>query len=147
MKKLSTVAVFVITLLIPIISLACKDVRLGKAYPITDFKQYDSIVIVKIDESTFIDSHRYRPLVSFKATVLENIKGKLNKGISFSGKPKQEQPRAVCPVQLIESDTYLLLLSEESGAYFISRFSFPVESNNKYFSNYISQIKSAINSE
>jgi len=144
MKKLS---IILILLLSPAISLACKDMKLVETFPITDFKKYSNIVVVKIDKSIHSDKYRYKPLVSFTATVLENIKGDLNEGISFSGKPKKEQARAVCPVHLIENGKYLLLLTNESGAYVISRFSLPVISDNKYFSNYISQIKDAVKNE
>jgi len=144
MKKL---LIIVIALLTPTITFACKDAILGKVHPITNFNEYNHIVIVKIDKSIHSDKYRYKPLVSFQATVIENIKGSLNEGASFSGKPKQEIPRAVCPVYLIEGGVYLLLLSQESGEYIISRFSFPVQNNNKYFSNYISQIKGAIINE
>ena len=147
MRKLSKITIILIILLSPAISLACKESILEKAYPITKFNEYDSIVIVRIDESTHSNKYRYWPLESFKASVIESIKGNLNEGDSFTGKPKHEEARAVCPVHLTKNDTYLLLLSKESGEYVVSRFSFPVKSDNKYFSNYISQIKGAISSE
>jgi len=144
MKKLSIILILLLT---PAISLACQEAKLVEAFPITDFKKYSNIVVVKIDESIHSDKYRYKPLVSFTATVLESIKGDLNEGISFSGKPKKEQARAVCPVHLTVNGKYLLLLTKESGEYVISRFSFPVNNNNKYFSNYISQIKESIKNE
>ena len=144
MKKL---LIITIALLTPTISLACKEAVLGEIYPITDFNKYNHFVVVTIDKSIHSDKYRYKPLVAFEATVIESFKGSLNEGASFSGKPKQEIPRAVCPVYLIEGGTYLLLLSQESGEYIISRFSFPVKNDNKYFSNYISQIKGAISNE
>ena len=144
MKKL---LIIVIALLTPTISFACKEAIFGKMHPITNFSKYNTIVVAKINKSIHSDKYRYKPLVSFEATVIERLKCSINEGVSFSGKPKQEQPRAVCPVHLTEDGIYLLLLSKESGLYIISRFSFPVKNNSKYFSNYISQIKGAINSE
>ena len=147
MKKLSRKTIFLIVLLTPAISLAYKEAILGEAYPITDFGEYDNIIVAKIDKSAHSDEHRYKPLVSFKAKVLQSIKGDLNEGASFSGIPKHEQPRAVCPVYLTEGGIYLLLLSKENGRYVISRFSFPVKNDNKNFSNYIKQVKSGVNIE
>ena len=147
MKKLSKIATFLIALISPVISLACKEAILGEVYPITHINEYEYIVIAKIDKSVHADEYRYNPLVSFEATVVESIKGNLNEGTSFSGTPKHEQPRAVCPVHLTEGGTYLLLLSKENGRYVISRFSFPVKNDSKYFSNYIGQIKSAISNK
>jgi len=147
MIKQFRITIFLTVLLSPAISFACKDVKFGEAYTITDFKKYENIVIARISKSTHLKKYRYRPLLSFQATVLESIKGVLIKGVSFSGKPKEEQPRAVCPVHLTENGTYLLLLSKENGKYVISRFSFPVKNDNKYYLNYISQIKNAVANE
>ena len=147
MYKFSKISIIFIALLTPSISMACKEAILGEVYPIADFNKYDYIVIVKIDKSIHSDKYRYKPLVSFEATVIESIKGDLNEGAALSGKPKHEIPRAVCPVHLAENGIYLLLLSKENGEYAISRFNFHVKNDNKYFSNYISQIKNAIISE
>ncbi|MDH5766498.1 MAG: hypothetical protein OEZ38_10830, partial [Gammaproteobacteria bacterium] len=62
----------------------------------------------------------------------------------FHGMPEAEEARAVCPVHLVESKIYLLLLTKESNQYFISRFIFYVKNDNKNFLSYIDQIKNAI---
>jgi hypothetical protein len=128
-------------------SFACKGPILGETFPITSFEEYDCVVIVKIDKSVHSDNFRYNPLVSFEATVLECIKGDFRIGDSFSGKAKKEEARAVCPVHLKESGTYVLLLSKENGEYLLSRFSLPVKNDHQYFDNYIRQIKTLIGKE
>jgi hypothetical protein len=134
-------------LVTPAASWACKQAVLGDTYPISDLGKYDHIVIAKIDKSSHASEYRYKPLVSFEATVIESIKGKLTKGASFYGAPKIEQERAVCPVNLVEGGTYLLFLSMENDRYLISRFSFYVNDDNEHFLGYISQIKAALKHE
>ncbi len=147
MNKFAKISITLLVLFTPALSMACKEAMLGKTYPMTDFNEYDYIVIAKINKSFHSDKYIYKPLESFKATVIQSIKGDLNEGDSISGKPKHEQPKAVCPIHLSENGIYLLLLSKENKVYVISRFSLPVKNDNKYFSDYIAQIKKAIVSE
>ena len=147
MKKLLLTTLTTIVFLNTTVSFACKDPKLGEKYPISSFKEYDCIVIVKIKNAVHSDKSRYKSLISFEATVLENIKGELDMGESFFCEAKKEEARAACPVHLVEGGTYLLLLSKKNERYFLSRFSFPVKSDYKYFNNYITQIKEFIQKE
>ena len=131
-------------LVIPVASWACKQAVPGDEYPVSSLDSYDYIVIARIDKAIHATEYRYKPLVSFEATVIENLKGELDKGSVFHGMPESEEARAVCPVHLVESGIYLLLLTKESNQYFISRFSIYVKNDNKNFINYINQINSAL---
>lgn len=144
LKRIILLVLTIVTPLIPYSSFACKEAILGKTFPITNFDEYDYIVVVKIDQAVHSDKYEYNPLISFKATVLESIKGGLNKGYTFAGIAKKEEAHAVCPVHLDVGGTYLLLLSKENGKYQLSRFSLPIKSDHQYFDNYISQIKAII---
>jgi hypothetical protein len=147
MKRLILLTLTLVLLFNPANSFVCKDPMLGEKFPITNFDEYDCVVIVKIDKSVHSDKFMYNPLVSFEATVLESIKGSFDVGDTFAGKAKKEEARAVCPVHLEESGTYLLLLSKEDEEYLLSRFSLPVKNDHQYFENYISQIKELLEKE
>jgi len=137
MKRL----VFILLLVIGYgITIACKSARLGPEYPITDFSEYDCIVIATVDKATH-HTTRYNPLNTFYITIKKTLKGKQEIGKRIHGKAKKEQPRAVCPVHLDEQSDYLLLLTKSGGTYKLSRFSFPVKKDSKYFDNYIKQIE------
>ncbi len=144
MKRLLSITLIVVILFTPSISLACKDPLLGETFPITNFDKYDCVVIVKIDHSVHSDELMYNPLVSFKATVVESIKGEIPKNQTFLGKAKKEEANAVCPVHLEKDGIYLFLLSKEKGEYQLSRFSLPVKNDHKYFNNYVAQVKESI---
>jgi hypothetical protein len=126
-----------------VITMACKSARLGPEYPITDFSQYDCVVIATVVEATH-DSIGYNPLKTFKVTINKTLKGNLKIGNQISGKAKKEQARAVCPVHLDENSDYLLLLTKSVNGYRLSRFSFPVKKGYKYFDDYITQIEKSI---
>lgn len=147
MRRLTLLILVLVTLFSPAYSFACKEPILEDTFPITNFEEYDYVVIVKIDKSVNSDNFRYNPLVSFEARVLESIKGDFSIDASFSGKAMKEEARAVCPVHLEENGTYLLLLSKENGEYLLSRFSLPVKNDHQYFDNYIRQIKTLIGKE
>jgi hypothetical protein len=147
MKRLILLTLTLVILFNPAISFACKEPLLGKTFPITNFEEYDCVVIVKIDKSIHSDQFRYNPLVSFEVTVLESIKGDFSIGDSFTGKAKKEEARAACPAHLEESGTYLLLITKENEEYLLSRFSLPVKNDHQYYDNYITQIKSIIGKE
>jgi hypothetical protein len=123
-----------------VISIACKSALLGPQYPITDFREYDCIVVATVDNAVHADQG-YQPLKTFKATIRKNLKGDIAIGTQINGKAKIEEPRAVCPVHLREHSDYLFLLTKNDGEYILSRFSFPVYKGYKYFDNYISQIE------
>lgn len=144
MNKLLIVSIAIAQLVTSQTSVACKSALLGEEYPVAHLDRYKYVVVARVDKSVHSDEYRYRPLVSFEATVIESIKGDLVDGVSFTGVPKDEEERAVCPVHLAEGGTYLLLLSKENGNYVISRFSISVKSDNKYFSGYVKQIKNTI---
>ena len=138
---------FPLLLIAPSICFSCKEAAFSKKYPINDFTPYSNIVIAQINESEHNDKLRYKPLVSFKATVIGNFKGTLEIGDSFSSVAVEEVAHAVCPIHLKNGGVYLLLLKNIDGKTSISRFSFPVSSENPYFSTYIQQIKSLIINE
>lgn len=144
MNKLLIVSIAIAQLVISQTSVACKSALLGEEYPVAHSDRYKYVVVARVDKSVHSDEYRYRPLVSFEATVIESIKGDLVNGVSFTGGPKDEEEGAVCPVHLVEGGTYLLLLSKENGNYVISRFGISVKSDNKYFTGYVKQIKNAI---
>jgi hypothetical protein len=127
-----------------VISIACKEALLGPKYPITDFSEYDYIVVATVDEAVHED-RGYNPLKTFKATIRKSLKGDLVVGTQIDGKAKKEDPRAVCPVHLDKSSDYLFLLTKVNGKYALSRFSFPVKKGYTYFDDYINQIGELLN--
>ena len=140
-KRLS---IFLLVLVAFIISIACKDALLGPTYPITDFTEYDYVVVATVNKAVHEDK-RYQPLKTFNATIKKTLKGTLVIGTQINAKAKIEEPRAVCPVHLDENSDYLLLLTKTKGEYILSRFSFPVKKGYKYFDDYISQIEKLLN--
>jgi hypothetical protein len=141
MKRLLFISLLIVAY---VITMACKSARLGPEYPITDFSEYDCIVVATVDKASH-DSVGYNPLKTFKITINKTLKGTLNVGNQISGKAKKEEPRAVCPVHLDEGTDYLLLLTKSVNGYRLSRFSFPVKKGYKYFDDYISQIENELN--
>jgi hypothetical protein len=123
---------------------ACKSAKLGDVYPIHDFSPYSHVVIVRVTAAEQDTTHRYSPLVSFEASVVDCLKGNLETGETFRGRSKREQPYAVCPTHLSTDGTYLLLLSKTMGKYVLSRFSFPVHNGHENYDKYIVQIKTAL---
>ncbi len=136
MKKL-TLLLFALAIFFVLI--ACKNAIFGPIYPITDFREYDYVVIAAVNKAIY-EKDKYSSLKSFKATIKTSLKGNLPKGTRINGIAKNEESRAVCPVHLDENSDYLLLLSKIEGAYTLSRFSFPVKKEYKYFNDYISKI-------
>lgn len=136
-KRLS---ISLLALLAFVISIACKEALLGPNYPITDFSEYDCVVVATIDKAVHEDQG-YQPLKTFKATIKKSLKGPLVIGTQINGKAKIEESRAVCPVHLDENSDYLLLLTKSEGEYTLSRFSLPVKKGYQYFDHYISQIE------
>ena len=127
-----------------VIAVACKSAILGPEFPITDFGEYDYIVVATVDKAVH-DEEGYRHLKTFDLTIQKSLKGNLEIGNQISGKAKKEEPRAVCPVHLDEKSDYLLLMTKGANGYRLSRFSFPVKKSYKYFDDYISQIKKKLN--
>ncbi|WP_316674883.1 hypothetical protein [uncultured Tolumonas sp.] len=126
-------------------SFACKDPLYKDKYQITNFSGYSDVIVARIITSKHNDDEMYSPLMSFDAAVLEKIKGALTPNQVIHVSAKIEDPRAACPLYFKENSTYLLLLERQEGELQISRFSFPIESNNEHFSSYLSQVKSGIN--
>ncbi len=126
-----------------VIVVACKEAILGPTYPISDFSEYSNVVIATVNKATYEDE-RYHPLKTFSITIKKSLKGELETGAQIIGEAKQEEARAVCPVQLNENADYLLLLTKSAGGYKLSRFSFPVKRGYLYFDDYISQIEKAL---
>jgi len=124
--------------------IACKDVLLGPTYPITNFNEYDCVVVATINKAVH-ENQKYTPLKTFNATIRKTLKGGLVIGSVINGKAKIEEPRAVCPVHLNENSDYLLLLSKSNDEYTLSRFSFPVKKGEKYFDDYLIQIEKQLN--
>lgn len=137
MKKLT---LLLVAFAIFFVLIACKNAILGPFFPITDFSDYDYVVIATVNKAVH-EKEQYTSLKSFKAIINTSLKGNLPKGTRINGIAKNEDPRAVCPVHLDENSDYLLLLSKKEGAYMLSRFSFPVKKDYQYFNDYISQIK------
>lgn len=129
-----------ITLLAFVISIACKEALLGPIYPITNFNEYDYVVVATVDKAAH-DDQGYQSLKTFQATIKKSLKGELVVGEQINGKAKIEDPKAVCPVHFNENSDYLLLLTKTNGEYLLSRFSFPVKKGYKYFDDYICQIE------
>jgi len=129
-----------------IIVISCKSTLLGPRFPITDFSEYDNIVIATVNKAVH-DEKRYKSLKTFDLTIQKSLKGNLKSGNQISGKSKLEEPKAVCPVHLDEKSDYLLLLTKVKDGYRLSRFSFPVKKNYKYFDDYLSQIKKQLTVE
>ena len=142
MMKRMSISFFVV--IIYVIVVACKSAVLGPDYPITDFSEYDCVVIAVVDKAVH-DDEGYQPLKTFNVTIKKSLKGNLKIGEQIKGKAKKEEPRAVCPVHLEENSDYLLLLTNSTSGYRLSRFSFPVKKGYKYFDDYISQIEKLIN--
>ena len=143
---MKTLLLTLIAFLAPTISLACKESGLGGNFP-NGLDEFKYIVVATVKESFHSDEYRYKPLVSFKATVVESIKGDLTEGAQIQGKPKKEEAHGICPVRLLEKVTYLFLLNKENGEYVVTRRWRPVDSEAQYFTKYISQIKDVIKSE
>jgi len=141
MKRIS---ILLFALIAFVISIACKEGILGPEYPITDFSEYNCVVVATVDKVVH-ETQGYQPLKTFKATIKKSLKGDIVIGTQINGKAKIEEPRAVCPVHLDENSDYLLLLTKSKGEYFLSRFSFPVKKGYKYFNDYISQIEKLLN--
>ncbi len=141
-----TILAITITLVVFIVSVACKTAILGPTYPIDDFSEYDCIVVATINKAAH-SKQGYRPLKTFKATIIKSLKGNLKIGDKISGKAKKEEPRAVCPVHLTKKSDYLLLLTHTENGYELSRFSFPVKKEYHYFNNYIQQIEKILASK
>lgn len=142
MKRISILLFAIIAYSIVI---ACKSPTLGPTFPITDFSEYDCIVIATVEKAVHDDDYRYSPLKTFNVTIVKSLKGDLEIGGQINGKAKREQPRAVCPVHLEEGSDYLLLLTKSPAGYRLSRFSFPVKKGYQYYDNYIKQIEKALN--
>lgn len=141
MIKRKSILVFVI--ITYVIVIACKSAILGPEYPITDFNEYNCVVVATVDKATH-DTIRYSPLKTFNLTIKKALKGVLEIGEEINGKAKQEEARAACPVHLDENSDYLLLLTKTSDGYRLSRFSLPVKKGYLYFDNYIEQIENSI---
>jgi hypothetical protein len=145
MKTLKLVVLIYIALFCSMNVWACKARRYTENFPVEICKNYDYILIVNIDKSVHSEELFYSPLITFEATVLESLKGDVIAGDSIAGGHQKEEARAVCPVHLDEGGVYLLLLSKVGNKFLVSRFSFPVKDNNKYFETYIKQIKAEVN--
>ncbi|MAX80064.1 MAG: hypothetical protein CL843_07805 [Crocinitomicaceae bacterium] len=126
-----------------LILIACKSATLGPEFPITDFSEYDYIVVATVDNAVH-EEEGYQPLKTFNITIKKCLKGNLNVGNHIYGEAKKEEARAVCPVHLNENSDYLLLLTKSIAGYRLSRFSFPVEHNHRYFEDYIEQIEKGL---
>lgn len=140
MKRITFLLVVTITYVIVV---ACKSAILGPTYPITDFSEYNCVVIATVNKAVHEDQG-YNPLKTFSVTIKRSLKGDLEIGEQINGEAKREEPRAVCPVHLDENSDYLLLLTKSAGGYRLSRFSLPVKKGYKYFDDYISQIEKSI---
>src|SRR5690554_5604165 len=98
MKRLS---ILIFLSIAYVIVLACKSAILGPEFPITDFSEYDNIVIATVDKAVH-DEDGYRPLKTFDLTIQKSLKGNLEIGNKICGKAKKEESTAVCPVHLDE---------------------------------------------
>jgi|GEM_PF-5911367 len=141
----NTLAIISLTVLTFFIATACKDPILGPTYPITDFSEYDVVVIATVDHETH-STEGYQELETFDLTIKKCLKGNLTVDDKISGKAKTEEAHAVCPVHLSEGADYLLLLTKPIEGYRLSRFSIPVKRGHAYFDNYIAQIEKILNS-
>lgn len=65
MKKIANSIFILITY---IILMACKSALLGSIYPITDFSEYDVVVIATIDQAVHSNAP-YNALKTFNATI------------------------------------------------------------------------------
>ncbi len=139
-------SILLISIIVFISIIACKSALLGPEYPITDFKEYQCVVIATVNKAVH-DNQRYKPLKTFNVTIKKILKGDLKIGKQINGTAKKENPRAVCPVHLDEKADYLLLLTKSDNGYQLSRFSLPVKKGYKYFDDYISQIEKSISKE
>ena len=141
MKTIFTITFALLTF---VLSISCKSPAFGPEYPVTDFSEYNSVVIAHVDEAVHKDQG-YKGLESFNITIKKALKGKLKVGKQIKGKAKKEKARAVCPVTLDKDSDYLLLLHKSMGKYKLSRFSFPVKKGHQYFNDYIKQIEKILN--
>ena len=140
-----TLVIISLALLTFFITTACKNAILGPKYPVTDFSEYDVVVIATVDHATH-SAEGYQGLKRFDLTIKTCLKGSLKVDDKISGKAKTEEAQAVCPVHLSEGDDYLLLLTRSIQGYRLSRFSFPVKRGHEYFDDYIVQIEEILRS-
>jgi hypothetical protein len=141
----ATLATLSLALLTLVVTMACKSANLGPVFPVDDLGAYDLVVIATVTDAVH-SRKAYQGLESFNVTIKECLKGDLDAGVNISGKAKDEEPHAVCPVHLSVGDDYLLLLTEPLAGYRLSRFSFPVKKGHVYFDDYILQIKKGLSS-
>lgn len=143
MKRITPLLVLII---VYVIAIACKDALPGPTYPITDFSEYNCVVVATVNKAVH-DDQGYRALKTFSVTIKRSLKGDLEIGKQMSGEAKREEARAVCPVHLDENSDYLLLLTKSAGGYKLSRFSFPVKKGYLYFDDYITQIEKRLSAK
>ena len=125
-------------------SLACQQLVMNETFPISTLEQHETIVLAKILDVDENSKSRYGEFTSFSATVQETLKGSVAAGTTISAQPSDEAARIACPARLTEGVTYLLLLGKSNNQYHLSRFSFTVNHEHKYYLEYIKQIKAAI---
>lgn len=144
MRKFLSISFSIILLLTAQLCLACQEAALNENFPIKEFNQYNTIVLVTVTEAQRNNESRYGGFLSFTATVQETIKGSVPTGSTITGQPAIESPRAVCPTHISVGSTYLLLLNKKGNIYSLSRFSFPTDSKNVYYSKYVQEVKSGV---
>ena len=120
---------------------SCKEAKLNESFPIKSFERYSDIIIARVNEVRRKEKTPFGRLLSFDVTVKDSFKGKLKHGDTITIKPAIEQARAVCQVYVSKNAQYLMLLNRDGKAYTISRFSFPTDSNHKYYTRYVDEIK------
>lgn len=140
---------FVFLILIVLISttsvFACKDFKEFEAYPINQTLNFSHVLEIKINKVEYSvprESVRYTPPFKFTGSVVKSFKGLLKSGTSIYGLTSiNEQAHAVCPVNLEEGKTYLVILNQEGENFIISRYrTLVVPSTHRRYKQYLKEL-------
>lgn len=114
-------------------------------YPLDELQNSEILVEAKVTSAKNSGDSWYPATESFEATVLQSFKGGLAVGKAINVIAAKEEAHAVCPVNLEEGKTYILVINKSKKSFEISRFNITVESGNEHYKNYIQQIKASLN--
>ena len=124
--------------------LACKGRKFPEQFPLHEVSAHQHFYLVRVDKVEYEgERERHAPPLSFEATVLSSFKGGAKKGHVIQGRTGNEEAHAVCPVDLQEGQIYLLMMTEESMPYIVSRHSLRVDAAHERFEEYLRQVDAA----
>jgi len=123
-------------------AVACKDRMNPEHFPLAELAAYAHVYVVRVENIHWGSPDSwYAPPFTFEGKIERSLKGPLHSGDAIRATTSTDKFDAVCPIQLEEGKTYLLMLNGTSSPYVLPRFlSLHVASDDKLFEGYVRTI-------